>query len=151
MKMSAVIYFLLFFVSASCNRYIDRSRGVNKIRVMQGDFSFYADNNVLIYKSNIGLRKDNEISYSKPFYVKLPKGIKWYEVLNSTFFSFYYDNRQVITINTEPSSEILSLDTFYVPEKSELDKFTIAGPPSRSAKFDIGKIELKPDRRQLII
>lgn len=152
MKLSIAIYCLLLCVfTNSCGRYIDNARKDKQVKIMQGSFTFYPDSNVLIYKSNIGLRSDNEIRFPKPFYAKLPKGIKWYEISNSTFVSFYYDKEQVISINTSPSIDKLILDTSYIPEKSELDKLIIDFLPSNNAKFDIHKIELKPGRKQVIL
>jgi hypothetical protein len=151
MKLSAIFYCLLLsLVTGSCNRYIDTVTKEKKIPIMQGDFTFYPDSSILIFKSNVGLRRDNEISNPRSFYVKLPKRLKWYEISNSSFFEFYYDKGQVIAINIDLSSAISNQDTAYVPNQSELHKFIMADPSSKG-KYDIKEIELKADRKQLII
>jgi len=35
---------------------------------------------------------DSEILKAKPFYAKLPKGLKWYSIANSQSFVFYYSS-----------------------------------------------------------
>jgi hypothetical protein len=85
---------LLIWVS-SCNQYIDKATGEKRIPVYQGHLAYYSDSNVLVFKSNAGIRMDKEKYSAKSFYTKLPKGLVSYQLSNAETFSFYYKKGQV--------------------------------------------------------
>jgi len=151
--MSSVVFgllSLLLFQASSCNRYIDKVTGERKVQIMQGNMTFYPDSNVLIYRSSVGLRMDSEILKPEPFYVKLPKGLKWYEIANSQSFVFYYSHQQVVAINIDLSNKAFMRDTIYEPTKAELDNF-LNSSTSDHGKYDIRKIKFSPQRKQCVI
>lgn len=150
--MSSVIFCLLLLVlfqGSSCNHHIDKVIGERKVQVMQGSMTFYPDSNILIYRSHVGLKMDNEILKPKPFYAKLPKGLKWYSMTNSQSFVFYYSHQQAIAINIDLSNNV-SQDTVYQPTEAELNNF-INSISSHYGKYDIRKVKFNAQRKQRII
>jgi len=141
---------LLLFQASSCNHYIDKVTGERKMQIMQGSMTFYPDSNILIYRSAVGLRMDSEILKPKPFYAKLPKGLKWYSITNSQSFAFYYSDQQVVAINIDLSNKSFIRDTVYEPTKTELDDF-INNNTSDHGKYDMRYIKFNPQRKQRII
>src|SRR3569833_800365 len=115
MKIRIVYSFLCVFILiaaiSSCGRYIDKATTERKFQVMQGTFTFYPDSNVLVYKNNVALKMDLQVNMPRSFYVKLPKGLKWYEMGNSQSFSFYYDHDQVISIVIDLSDDLSRTDS----------------------------------------
>ena len=141
----------LIILLLSCNRYIDRSTG-NNISVQQGHLNFYADSNVLVYKSNIGLTRDTEKVYPKAFKVKLPKKIKYYEFVGSTDFAFYYDNGQVVLIKVNLESPSLLQDTSYIPAEAELNRFIqLSSTGDNHRKYNAKEIASRADRINKVI
>jgi len=146
------ITMLLFTTFAnSCVRYIDKVSAPRRIQIMQGDLTFYRDSNILIYKSVIGIKKDTEVGHSKPFYAKLPKRLKWYEISNSESFNFFYDNDQAIVVNIDLFESSSLIDTTYVPDKDEIVKFIASCPIATSDNYDLKNISVKTTRKQLLI
>ncbi|NML42107.1 hypothetical protein HHL17_33280 [Chitinophaga sp. G-6-1-13] len=141
---------LILLSMDSCSRYIDRVAGENKMQINQGDITFYPDSNILIYRSDIGLKTDDVILKPKPFYVKLPKGIKWYTMTNSTSFLFYYADHQSVIINIDLSDFSTKRDSIYEPAISELAAF-INTFPLDDSKYNVGNIRINPRRRQCIV
>jgi hypothetical protein len=141
---------LSVFFATSCNRYIDKATTERKVQVMQGNITFYPDSNILVYKSNVGLRMDNEVLKPKSFYAKLPKGLKWYAI-GSDVFKFYYPNKQAVAVNINQSDNAPIHDTTYVPTEAELSRFIDLSNPSSSDKYDLSKIDYKPNRKHLIM
>ncbi len=137
----------IVLIASSCSHYIDRVT----TPVNQGYLTFYPDSNVLIYKSNVGLKMDNERYNPKPFYTRLPKGIKWYEMENSQTFRFYYANAQVILISIDLFSEPNKIDTSYIPIQEEINKHIKSSASSTNEKFNINRIGINEARKQLII
>jgi hypothetical protein len=151
--MSSVVFcilLLVLFQASSCNHYIDKVTRERKMQIMQGSMTFYPDSNILIYRSAVGLRMDSEILKSKPFYTKLPKGLKWYSIENSQSFVFYYSHQQVVIINIDLSNKAFMRDTVYEPTKVELNNFINSGT-SDHGKYDIRKIEFDPQRKRRVI
>lgn len=141
---------LLLLQASSCNHHIDKVTGERKIQIMQGDMTFYPDSNILIYRSGVGLRMDGEVLNPKPFYAKLPKGLKWYSIANSQSFVFYYSHQQVVAINIDLSNKAFMRDTMYEPTGAELDNFINSSTPDHDV-YDIRKIKFNPQRKQRVI
>ncbi len=142
---------VLIFGITSCNRYLDKTTTEKKIPVMQGMLTFYPDSNVLVYKSSIGLKADNEIQKPKPFYVKLPKGIKWYVMENSQSFAFYYKTGQVIAIEMDLSNNVAEKNTIYQPTSADIEKYRTAFTADVKQRYNIWNIEYLQNRKQLMI
>ena len=141
----------MLIATSSCNRYIDKATTERKLQIMEGNFTFYPDSNVLIYKSNVKLTMDTEVYAPKSFYTKLPKGIKWYEMENSQVFRFFYNKEQVVLINIDLRDSLTKVDSSYVPAREEMSKFVAGNASPSNRKFDVNKIELNKSRKQLII
>lgn len=142
--------FILLLQICSCNHHIDKVTGEKKIQIIQGDITFYPDSNIMIYRSDVGLRMDSEVLKPKPFYVKLPKGLKWYTISNSQSFLFYYSRQQVVAINIELSNKAFMRDTMYEPTSAEIYNFIKSSAPNHG-KYDLNKIKFNPQRKQRII
>ena len=117
---------------------------------MDGILSFYPDSNVLVYKSNVSLRMDTEVNKPKPFYLRLPKGLKWYSIENSESFVFFFDHGKTVLIRVDVFKKSFSRDTTYVPKSEEMNKFLTNSSISNNKRFEIIKIEQKKRTRQLI-
>lgn len=142
---------LLLLQATSCIHYIDKvRRGEKKVQIMQGNMTFYPDSNILIYKSDVGLKMDNEILKPKSFYVKLPKGLKGYEIVNSESFVFYYSHQQIVAINIKLSNKTPISDTIYEPTKIESDRFLNSNILSKE-KLEAHKIKFNTQRDQRLI
>jgi hypothetical protein len=152
--MTSVVFgllLLLLFLASSCNRYIDKvTSGEREVQIMQGNITFYPDSNVLNYRSSVGLRMDSEILKPKPFYVKLPKGLKCYEMANSQSFVFYYSHQQIVAININLSDRAFMGDTMYEPTKAELDSFLNRSTLGHG-KYGVRKIKSNSQRKQCFI
>lgn len=118
---------------------------------MQGTLTFYPDSNVFIYKSSIGLKADNEVQKPKPFYVRLPKGLKWYGIENSQAFSFYYESGQVISIVIDLADNVVEKDSTYQPTKADIEKYRIAFTVEANQKYNMWNIGYDQKRKQLLV
>ena len=142
---------ILILGITSCNRYIDSVKTKTTTSIMQGYFDFYpADSNVLFYKTNIGLKRDTEVTYPKAFTVKLPKGLKFYE-FSSTDFGFYYNNNQVVFMKVNVFDSIPNRDTFYFPKEAELNDFILNKIFTTNGKYNIKNISMNQSRKQAMI
>ena len=117
--------------------------------VEQGSLKFYTDSNFFTFKTNLVLTRDTEKIYPKFFEVALPKKMKYYEFINSTDFSFYYDKGQVVFIKIE-LEKVSNKDTTYTPTKEKLEEF-IQSLSTNGNKYDIKKIILSKGRRNTIL
>jgi hypothetical protein len=55
------------------------------------------------------------------FEIELPKGMKYFESINSSVFKFYYRSNQVICIKTDIFKEKeVTIDTMYIPTEKEI-------------------------------
>lgn len=143
---------MLMCVIYSCNRYIDTVKSKVSTPIMQGYFDFYsADSNVLVFKTNVGLKRDTETVFPKAFKVKLPKGLKFYEISGSTDFGFYYANNQVVFINVKAFDNVLEGDTSYSPQGDELGELTLHKLSTTNNKYNIKNIPINDSRMQTII
>lgn len=143
-----VIAFSVFLTS--CNRYIDVSTG-KTIPVQQGYLNIYQDSNVLTYRSNISLTRDTEKIHPKPFKVKLPKRIKYYEFVGSSDFFFYYDKNQVVLIKVNLESQNTILDTSYIPSDAGLNEFFQHVSTGSRKGYNIKEITSRVGRANRII
>lgn len=104
------------------------------------------------YESNILLKKDNEAYEPIAFEIDLPKKLKYWEVINSSSFGFYYSHKQVIFISTNIFKNTIDRDTVYTPTRNEIaeiiDKFFYT---SGHPKWDIKNIEIMGSRENLIL
>jgi hypothetical protein len=141
--------YLIMFIFCSCNRYIDAKN--KSIRLLDGSFAFYPDRNELVYKSVVGLKRDHEILKPKPFQVKLPKKIKYYEFAVPSEFAFYYDKNQVVFIRIDLENSAPLLDTSYVPSAVELRTIIQQWPTGSHAKNNVREIDGRPDRINKLI
>lgn len=140
----------LLLLTSSCNRYIDQVTSVKIYPIRQGSIAFYPDSNVLVYKTNIRIQLDSDIYMIKPFYTKLPKGLKWYSIGLSSF-EFYYPNKQAIAVDINYYDNAPVFDTSYVPTESELQKIIDLNGGSIKDKYSLSKITVNSKRKQLII
>jgi hypothetical protein len=135
---------------SSCGHYIDKATTERSVPVMQGTFNFYADSNVLVYKSKVALTMDSETYDPKSFYVKLPKGLKWYTMDNSQTFVFYYGKDQAVVVLIDLFHADHFRDSDYVPTNTDIKTLITKAAPSASAKYDIRQIEEISGAKQLI-
>ena len=144
------IFFIILFGISSCTKNIDTVKSTSKTPINEGYFSFSNKINLLTYKTNVVLTRDTEKLYPKQFRVELPKGIIHYELVGSTDFCVYYDNRQVVFIkmNLENSKKI---DSMYIPMKNELDALIKTKLNSSASKYEISNYAFLEKRKHLII
>ena len=141
---------LSVFTLLSCNRYIDSKS--EKIKILDGSFTFYADSNVLVYKSDVGLKMDNVVIKPKPFQVDLPKKIRYYELAAPSDFLFYYDKGQVASIKIDLEEKRIVLpDTSYTPSSIELDSFIQQSPTENHKRYNIKEIPRRSERVNKVI
>ncbi|RFM26911.1 hypothetical protein [Deminuibacter soli] len=142
---------VLFLVMlTSCSRYIDKVNRGAETGVRNGFFIFYPDSNMLIYTSSVGLSRDTEKMSPEHFKVMLPKGIKYYEITNSTDFSVYYDGRQAIWIRIDFDKN-LRRDTIYNPTQRELDSLLESRPIVQKSKYDITAKAFSVKRKSVLV
>ena len=152
MNLGVVIFFCVSLVYiSSCSHRIDKVSKHRKIVVAQGSLTFYPDSNVLIYRNNIGNRMDNEVLKPRPFYVKLPKGLKWYVMSNSQSFMFHYSNGQVVAINIDISDRANANDTIYEPTLVEVNDIVNSSFRDNSNKYDMKYIKHRDKRKDCVI
>lgn len=150
-RLISIFFIIISFLCSCANRYLDV--GNNKsIQVVDGSLIFYSDSNVLLYKSNVELKMDDEVVLPKPFKTKLPKKIMFYEIVGSSDFVFYYPDNQVLLIRISLNNTSLILDTSYIPSELEVDEFihnsSVGGNHKR---YNIKEISFKKDRVNKII
>lgn len=142
---------LLFLSAYSCSRYIDVAKDAQNVPIKQGFLNYYTDSNVLVYKSNVSLKRDAEIIYPKHFIIKLPKKIRFYEIINSTDFVFYYDKNQVVLLNIDLNGKEANVDTSYSPNISQINDFIQDKMFTATRSFDVKKIPAGSNRKQMIL
>jgi len=139
------IYIILVFasVSASCSRYIDAVAKKDKLPKTVGYLTIYPDSNVFSYKTSITLTKDKEKIYPRSFKIALPKDLKYYEVVGSTHFVFYYDNNQSVMVVVDLEGN--------TPVAEEIDQIIQSKLTLTKSKFDIKRIPLNVKYKQLVV
>jgi hypothetical protein len=154
MPLKSSTYLALVFICSiiiSCSKYIDITKNKTHVPIMQGYLDFYPDSNILFYKTNVGLTSDMEKKYPKAFKVKLPKGLKFYELSNSTDFIFYYNKRQAVVINIDADYKEITGDSVYFPTKAELDNFILYNTSTSNHNYNIKEIPMKSMGKQVFI
>lgn len=144
------IIFLLI-ITVSCNRYIDKVKKETKTTIMQGDLVFYPDSNILIYRSNVGLKAGQEVYQPKSFKVEIPKKLKHYFISNSQNFSFVYDDDQIVSISIDLVNPGNTLEKIYQPSEEEIKKYIQKNSNIDDSKFNIANIEYLSNRRHQMI
>ncbi len=137
-------YFVIAMVMFSwgCNRYLDSAHS-GKRKVDEGYLEFFKDNNVLVYKSNLIVNRDQQKSYPKAFHTVLPKGIKFYVIDVPFDLVFYYPKKQAILITLDIDSESPPKDTAYIPTGEQIDTFITKFHSLQNKRFDLKRIESK--------
>jgi len=133
----------------ACNRYIDK---VYAGKDIQHYYLYpFLDSNIFRYKTNIILTRDTEKIYPKGFEVVLPKKMRFYEIMGSTDFSFYYDNKQVISMKIDPEKEWGEKDSIYSDiALGQVEKF-INTVMTGGDKFDLKRIHPIPGRKHILL
>jgi len=147
------IYIILVLASfsAACNRYIDAVAKEDKRPKTVGYLTIYPDSNVFSYKTSITLTRDKEKIYPGSFKIALPKGLKYYEVVGSTHFVFYYNNNQSVMVDLEDSTIVAENGLSYTPKADEIDQIIQSKLTLEKSKFDIKKIPLNAKYKQLVV
>ena len=147
------IILVLASISAACNRHIDTVAKEDKLPKTRGYLKIYPDSNIFSYKTSITLTRDKEKIYPRSFKIALPKNLKYYEVVGSTHFVFYYDNNQsvMVVVDLEPSTSVAENGLSYTPKAEEIDEIIQSKMTLTKSKFDIKKIPLNARHKQLVI
>ncbi len=149
------IYIILVLASASaaCNRYIDAVAKEDKLPKTVGYLAIYPDSNVFSYKASITLTRDKEKIYPRSFKIALPKDLKYYEVVGSTHFVFYYNNNQsvMVVVDLEDSTSVAENGLSYIPKADEIDQIIQSKLTLTKSKFDIKRIPLNAKYKQLVV
>ena len=145
------VAYLFLLLASSCSRYIDTTSAERQVTVMQGHLTFYPDSNILIYKSNIGLRADNNMQKPKSFHAMLPKGLRWFETNNSQSFAFYYAGKQTVAININLDEGAIEENEVFIPTDSDLTGFISKFLSTSTGAYDFKKIGVNSAREQLMI
>lgn len=148
MNKTNVFIVVFVIITIGCNRYLDKQSEINKV-ITNRDYELMilGDKNIFKYKSPINAKRDDEIILTTLFEISLPKKLLNFEIINMSEFSFYYAHRQCILINNDNERKIsIQKDTFYVPDKKELDAF-ISKCSKGSFKYNIRNNELIADRK----
>lgn len=115
------------------------------------------------YKTNILMTRDKERFKPISFEIQLPKKVKFWEVINSTKFGFYYKRNQVILITTTAIdkngfnmdglciSSKNQIDSIYIPSKHSIDKMICDFETSGHKKWDIKKIGRIQNRKNIVV
>jgi hypothetical protein len=129
--MKYLVYFclLLLLVASGCS---PRANKATHSPVMQGNFSFYPDSNVLVYR-----KPGADTSVFNPLYIQLPQGITRYTMSDNSFV-IHYAHQQEIIINLDLSGKTFYTDTSYTPQAKEISAYVKGG-------------KLNTHRRQYII
>lgn len=134
---------------AACNRYIDKVYTGNDI---QYHYLYpFLDSNIFRYKTNIILTRDTEKIYPKSFELILPKKMRFYEIMGSTDFSFYYDKKQVISMKIDLEKKEEGKDSIYSDiALDQVEKF-INTVMTGGGGFDLKKIKPVPGRKHVLL
>ena len=115
------------------------------------------------YKANNFMTRDKDRFKPISFEIQLPKKVKFWEVINSTYFGFYYKQNQVILITTtaiyknglnlnglyiSPKNQI---DSIYIPSKHSIEKMICDFETSGHKKWDIKKIRIIQNKKNLVL
>ena len=148
---SILVALIALCIFSSCNRYIDSGKTERNIPINDGFLYFYADSNVLDFKSKVGLKSDSERYEPKSFRIKLPKHLKWYKMSPPNEFTFYYERDQaiVVYINLFNPAEKKFLN--YDPSEQELKEFIQHHVTASQEKYSINDIKYLTGRKQSII
>lgn len=144
-----IICFLILLIS-SCTRYIDKVSNQKVVAIQEGTLSMYPDSNVLVYRSSVGIKMDNEVREPKSFYTRIPKKLVWYELANSQTFAFYYKDQQAILIFIDKSDNITSNTPSFQPSKDEIASLLSTYSPNNK-KYDIRTYKTRNDRKNLVL
>lgn len=131
----------------SCNRYIDRIQKSTPLPASNSYFRFYTGRNHFEYQSNVLLTKDAENIVPKHFEINLPKDIKYYEIISSSNFAFYYGNDQVVFLKIDLESTKLRSDSIFDATDIEVRRFIeYEIITSRKERYDIKEIPINRSR-----
>ncbi|RXK85385.1 hypothetical protein [Filimonas effusa] len=148
------MFMVVFFsIMTSCRGYADTADGNTSIQMNNRYFQFYPDSNIFKYESNIALSRDEEKILPKAFKVKLPKGMISYEIIGSTDFCFFYEKKQVvyIKIDLENKAFVNNESFIYTSKLDEVERLVQSKLVLGENKYDITKVRLIKDRKQLIM
>lgn len=152
MKHASYILFLFgISILSSCNKYIDTTKSKRETKILDGSFVFYPEQNILTYRSKVGLSKDSEVFYPKSFEVPLPKKLLHYQFSNSQDFYFFYNDNQTVYIKIDLERKSKGLDTLITPTKQEIAAFIKDNNFSQRDRYNINKIEFDDARKQMLI
>jgi len=147
------IILVLSIYSTSCNRYIDAVAEKDKLPKTVGYLTVYPDSNLFSYKSNVALTRDIEKIYPKSFKITLPKDLKYYEVVGSTEFVFYYANNQAVMVKVDLDRKSSAIKNYlsYVPNDQEIEQIVQSKLASAQSKYDIKKIRIAAKNKQYVV
>lgn len=149
-KYYPILFILITFTS--CGRYLDTVKKTSIIPVKQGYFDFYPDSNLFTYRSSVVLTRDTEKIYPKSFSVKFPKNLKYYELVRSSNFAFYYDKGEVIFIKVDLENKVSAEDTIFFPSQEQLEQvIEYELNTANNNKYDIKKIPFDKHRKSSLI
>jgi hypothetical protein len=151
LKQSRIWVFLplLCGLTASCTHYIDKSKTVLEWPIMQGKIRVYPDSNVFVFESSMNFHADTEVWKPRPFYVRLPKGIRRYEMDVLQSFVFYYRKDQVVSIWVNLNDTSKTYDTSYTPSFDEI--YWMKTRYVTSDRTNISLMTTKSGRKQFLI
>lgn len=134
---------------AACNRYIDKIYSGKDIQYYY--LHPFLDSNIFKYKTDVILTRDTEKIYPKSFEMVLPKKMRFYEIMGSTDFSFYYNHKQVICMKINLEKKEPVKDSVYTSiALGQIEKF-VSTIRTGSDKFDLQKIDPIPGRKHVIL
>jgi hypothetical protein len=103
---------------------------------------------VFNYNSPITVSRGEEVFEPVNFKIKLPKGLRYYEVNDISDFAFYYDDQQVIFVKVyyENNQAILPVEfaDFSIQEAEILIEEELSS--DYDSDYNLYKIKLKDDR-----
>ena len=138
------VFILPIIILLSCNRYIDAKN--KKVQILEGSFTSSSGSNTLVYRTSVGLKMDNVVLKPKPFQVKLPKKMKYYELVGPSDFAFYYNQSQVVFIKINLENARPVSDTSYAPSLNELNIFIQQLSTVNNKKHNIKEMTSKTER-----
>lgn len=147
------IILVLSIYNTSCNRYFDAVAEKDKLPKTVGYLTIYPDSNLFLYKSNVALNRDIEKIYPKSFKITLPKDLKYYEVVGSTEFVFYYANNQAVMVKVDLDRKSSAIKNYlsYVPNDQEIEQIVQSKLASAQSKYDIKKIRIPAKNKQYVV
>jgi hypothetical protein len=144
-----LLYSILGFLLIGCSTFKLES---NKRDNNTTHFEEFNDFLLFKFRTNIVLKKDMEILKPTPFDLNLPKKIRYWEVINSSNFGFYYNQDQVVFVTTVSSNKLTKGDKVYIPQNKEIeDLINDDLATSGNHKWDIKNIAIKQGRKNLLI